>query len=48
MSNNPVNHKTAKHIAVKHHFIREKVQSGETRVEYIRTTEIEGYFYMTS
>jgi hypothetical protein len=37
MSQNPVMHKTAKHISIKQHFIREKVQNGDVRLEYIST-----------
>ena len=37
MSVNPVLHKTSKHISIKQHFIREKVQNGDVRLEYIHT-----------
>jgi hypothetical protein len=37
MSCNPVLHKTAKHISIKMHFIREKVLSGDVRLEYVHT-----------
>ena len=37
MAKNPVNHKTAKHIAIRHHFVREKVDSGEVNLEYCPT-----------
>jgi hypothetical protein len=37
MSKNPVMHKRTKHIAIRFHFIREKVESGEVEIEYIPT-----------
>ena len=37
MAQNPVMHKTAKHIAIRQHFIREKVQNGDVLLEYIST-----------
>jgi hypothetical protein len=35
MTKNPVNHKKSKHISIKFHFIREKVESGEVALQYI-------------
>ena len=40
MAQNPVMHKTAKHIAIRQHFIREKVQNGDVRLEYISTDKM--------
>jgi hypothetical protein len=40
MSINPVMHSTAKHISIKQHFIREKVQNGDVRLEYISTVDM--------
>lgn len=37
MAKNPVNHKASKHIAIRHHFVREKVDSNEVNLEYIST-----------
>lgn len=37
MSVNPVLHKTAKHIDLKHHFIREKIADGLIKLEYVST-----------
>jgi hypothetical protein len=40
MSINSVMHSTAKHISIKQHFIREKVQNGDVRLEYISTVDM--------
>jgi len=40
MAQNPVMHKTAKHIAIKQHFIREKVLNGDVRLEYVSTDKM--------
>ena len=40
MSLNPVMHQTAKHIDIKHHFIREKVANNDVRVVYISTDKM--------
>jgi hypothetical protein len=37
ISTNPVMHSTSKHISIKQHFIREKVQDGDVRLEYVST-----------
>ena len=37
LANNPVVHKRSKHIDIRHHFTREKVESGEVRLEYVAT-----------
>lgn len=39
LAHNPVYHGRTKHIEVKHHFIREKVQSGEICLKYTPTNE---------
>ncbi|KAG0574652.1 hypothetical protein KC19_VG280100 [Ceratodon purpureus] len=39
LAHNPVYHGRTKHIEVKHHFIREKVASGEIKLEYIPTSD---------
>lgn len=39
LARNPEFHKRTKHIDVRFHFVREKVQAGELRVEYLRTEE---------
>jgi hypothetical protein len=35
----PVNHRRAKHIAVRHHWMREKIADGELKLEWVSTKE---------
>ena len=37
LAENPVFHKRSKHIAIRFHFIREKVENGEISLEFVRT-----------
>jgi len=37
LTENPVNHKRTKHIDIRHHFIRERVESGEIALKYVMT-----------
>ena len=37
LAKNPVFHKRSKYIAIRFHFIRKKVESGETNLEFVRT-----------
>ena len=37
LAKNPVFHKRSKHISIKYHFIREKVESKEFNFEFVRT-----------
>ena len=37
IAQNPVFHKRSKHIAIRYHFIREKVKSGEMELQFVRT-----------
>ena len=37
LAKNPVFHKRSKHIAIKSHFIREKVENKEFNFEFVRT-----------
>ena len=37
LAKNPVFHKRSKHIAIRFHFIREKIVSGEMDLEFVRT-----------
>ena len=37
LAKNPVFHKRSKHIAIKYHFIREKVENKEFNLEFVRT-----------
>jgi hypothetical protein len=39
LAENPVMHKRTKHIDVKHHFIRERVESGEVELQYVYTKD---------
>lgn len=40
MSKNPVNHSKAKHIDLHYHFVRERVESGEVRLDWVSTSEM--------
>ena len=40
IAQNPVFHKRSKHIAIRYHFIREKVESGEMELQFVRTKEM--------
>jgi len=40
LTNNPVHHGRTKHIDIKHHFVRSRVESQEIRVEYVPTDEM--------
>jgi len=40
MSKNPVNHERTKHIDIKYHFIREKVEDKAIEVEYLQTEDM--------
>lgn len=39
LSKNPVYHKRSKHIDIRYHFTREKVESGEITLEYVATEQ---------
>ena len=40
LANNPVFHKRSKHIAIKWHWIRERVENGEVEVDFVGTREM--------
>ena len=40
LARNPVFHKRSKHIAIKYHFVREKLESKEFTFEFVRTLEM--------
>ena len=40
IAQNPVFHKRSKHISIRYHFIREKVESGEMELQFVRTNEM--------
>ena len=37
LANNPVHHKRSKHIDVKYHYVRLKIQNGAVNVTYVPT-----------
>lgn len=39
MAKNSVHHSRTKHIAIKHHFIREVIESGEMKLEFYKSKE---------
>jgi hypothetical protein len=39
LSENPVHHKRVKHIDIRHHFVRERVESGDVKLIYIETNK---------
>ena len=42
LAKNPVFHKKSKHIAIKYHFITEKVENKEFNFEFVRTLSMVG------
>ncbi len=40
LSHNPVGHSRAKHIDIRHHFIRERIQNKEIELEYCSTKDM--------
>jgi len=39
LSENPVDHEKSKHINIKYHYIRDMVQKGAVKLQYISTDE---------
>ena len=39
LSNNPMFHDRSKHIKIRYHYIRDMVQKGEVRLQYVATDE---------
>ena len=39
MAKNPVYHSRTRHIAIKHHFIREAIEEGEVELKFCRSEE---------
>lgn len=39
ISKNPVMHSRTKHIAIRYHFLKEKVLEGEVKLEFVSTKE---------
>jgi hypothetical protein len=37
LSNNPVFHKRTKHIDIRYHFVRERIEAGDIEVKYLPT-----------
>jgi len=40
LARNPVHHARTKHIDIRHHYIREKLESGEVTLRYVNTKEM--------
>ena len=40
LAKNPIFHKRSKHIAIKYHYIREKVESGEVELAFVATRDM--------
>jgi hypothetical protein len=40
LSKNPISHSRAKHIDIRHHFVREAIENDIVRIEYISTTDM--------
>jgi len=40
LANNPVSHSQAKHIDIRHHFIREKIKRREIKLDYVPTKDM--------
>ena len=40
LANNPVSHSRAKHIDIRHHFIRERIERREIRLNYVSTKDM--------
>ena len=40
LAHNPVNHLLAKHIDIKHHFIRKRMERGEVKLKYVSTKDM--------
>jgi len=40
LAHNPVSHSRAKHIDIRHHFIRERIECGEISLEYVSTKKM--------
>lgn len=40
LAKNPVHHARTKHIDIQHHFVREKVEAGEVKIEFKPTEEM--------
>lgn len=39
ISKNPIMHSRTKHIAIRYHFLKEKVAEGEVKLEFVPTSE---------
>lgn len=39
MAKNPIFHSRTRHIAIKHHFIREAIEEGEVQLKFCRSDE---------
>jgi hypothetical protein len=39
LGHNPIYHKRSKHIAIRYHFVRERIQSGDIKLSYLPTDQ---------
>lgn len=46
LTKNPILHSKTKHIEIRHHFIRDYVSKGESKIEYIDTTNQLAYIFI--
>jgi len=45
ISKNPIMHVRTKHIAIRYHFLKEKVTKGEVKLEFVSTLEQVAYIF---
>jgi hypothetical protein len=45
MAKNPIYHSRTRHIAIKHHFIRETIEEGEVKLKFCKSEEQVAYIF---